>query len=174
MVMHTCVQMSAVQESQRMGNNFRRHQHWRTFAASMPSQKLTGFEPGANSYSTGAGGGRGRRSRSVRFDLRKCPQYPRTVAQTSATRQRPGFPGPRRFGRELGKAAVRSSGTRRRSDDGNGQKTRRTTVAKGKRTFQPNNRRRARVHGFRLRMRTRAGRAIVAGRRRKGRQSLTA
>lgn len=47
-------------------------------------------------------------------------------------------------------------------------------VAKGKRTFQPNNRRRARVHGFRLRMRTRAGRAIVTGRRRKGRRSLTA
>jgi large subunit ribosomal protein L34 len=47
-------------------------------------------------------------------------------------------------------------------------------VAKGKRTFQPNNRRRARVHGFRLRMRTRAGRAIVNGRRRKGRRSLTA
>ena len=47
-------------------------------------------------------------------------------------------------------------------------------VAKGKRTFQPNNRRRARVHGFRLRMRTRAGRAIVSIRRRKGRRSLTA
>jgi large subunit ribosomal protein L34 len=43
-----------------------------------------------------------------------------------------------------------------------------------KRTFQPNNRRRARVHGFRLRMRTRAGRAIVSDRRRKGRRSLTA
>ena len=49
-----------------------------------------------------------------------------------------------------------------------------STVAKGKRTFQPNNRRRARVHGFRLRMRTRAGRAIVSARRRKGRASLTA
>ena len=47
-------------------------------------------------------------------------------------------------------------------------------VAKGKRTFQPNNRRRARVHGFRLRMRTRAGRSIVSGRRRKGRRALTA
>ena len=37
-------------------------------------------------------------------------------------------------------------------------------MAKGKRTFQPNNRRRARVHGFRTRMRTRAGRAIVSAR----------
>jgi len=43
-----------------------------------------------------------------------------------------------------------------------------------KRTFQPNNRRRAKVHGFRLRMRTRAGRAILAGRRRKGRDELSA
>lgn len=43
-----------------------------------------------------------------------------------------------------------------------------------KRTFQPNNRRRAKVHGFRLRMRTRAGRAILAARRRKGRNGLSA
>lgn len=47
-------------------------------------------------------------------------------------------------------------------------------MAKGKRTFQPNNRRRSKVHGFRLRMRTRAGRATVSARRRKGRASLTA
>ena len=43
-----------------------------------------------------------------------------------------------------------------------------------KRTFQPNNRRRAKTHGFRLRMRTRAGRSILAGRRRKGRAELSA
>jgi large subunit ribosomal protein L34 len=43
-----------------------------------------------------------------------------------------------------------------------------------KRTFQPNNRHRAKTHGFRLRMRTRAGRSIVANRRRKGRTQLSA
>ncbi|MCH2623840.1 MAG: 50S ribosomal protein L34 [Acidimicrobiales bacterium] len=43
-----------------------------------------------------------------------------------------------------------------------------------KRTFQPNNRRRSRKHGFRLRMRTRAGRAILRNRRQKGRSRLSA
>ena len=43
-----------------------------------------------------------------------------------------------------------------------------------KRTFQPNNRRRSRKHGFRRRMRTRAGRAIVRNRRQKGRSRLSA
>jgi large subunit ribosomal protein L34 len=43
-----------------------------------------------------------------------------------------------------------------------------------KRTYQPNNRRRAKTHGFRLRMRTRAGRAIVSARRSKGRTTLSA
>jgi len=43
-----------------------------------------------------------------------------------------------------------------------------------KRTFQPNNRRRAKTHGFRLRMRTRAGRALISARRRMGRRELSA
>jgi large subunit ribosomal protein L34 len=43
-----------------------------------------------------------------------------------------------------------------------------------KRTYQPKTRHRARVHGFRARMASRAGRLVVKARRLKGRRRLSA
>ena len=42
-----------------------------------------------------------------------------------------------------------------------------------KRTYQPSKVRRARTHGFLVRMKTRGGRAVLSARRRKGRASLS-
>ena len=62
---------------------------------------------------------------------------------------------------------VRFSGMR----DASGASTKSEDVVK--RTFQPHRKSRKRTHGFRKRMRTRAGREVIRRRRRKGRRQLT-
>jgi len=42
-----------------------------------------------------------------------------------------------------------------------------------KRTFQPNNRRRKKTHGFRVRMKSKGGQEVIKSRRRKGRKRVS-